>query len=360
MREFKIKLTPTKRQEEIFWRYVGASRYTYNWGISLLNEKHKNGIKLASISSEEFTKHKNECIWLKEIADKTLRQSLRDLDNAYKLFFQGKRKHPKFKTKKKSKPIFYTRNDQVKFESDKVRFEKIGWVKYSDNREIPKAKYSNTRISFDGKYWYLTFGTVDTQDSYKYHLNDLSLGIDIGITTLATCSDGDKYENVSKSEKIKKLEKRISRKFKRFSKKENGSKNKEKLRKKIKLLYRKITNIKDYYMHNISNDIVMKLPKRIVMESLNINGMLKNKFLAKHIQKSCWRMFMTRIEYKAKKLGIQVVYADRFFPSSQICSNCGKNTGKKKLKIRKWICQYCGTHHDRDINASKNLAMYKE
>lgn len=360
MREFKLKLTPTKEQENMFWRYVGASRYTYNWGIALLNEKNRKGIKLASISSKEFTDHKNECVWLKEIADKTLRQALRDLDNAYKLFFQGKRGHPKFKTKKKSKPIFYTRNDQVKFEGKKVRFEKLGWVKYSDNRNIPRAKYSNTRIVFDGKYWYLTFGVIDTQENTKPALNDISLGIDIGITTLATCSDGSKYKNISKSIKARKIEKRISQKFRRFSKKKNGSNNKDKLRKKIKLLYRKLTNMKDYHMHEVANSIVNKLPKRIVMETLNIEGMLKNRFLAKHIQKSCWRILMSRIEYKAKELGIEVIYADRFFPSSQICSSCGSNTGKKKLRIRKWTCPICNTHHDRDINASKNLAMYPE
>jgi putative transposase len=354
----KIRLKPTKEQEILFWKHIGASRYIYNWCLAKRIEKYNVGEHLTNISSAEITYLKKENNWLYEIDSSTIIHAMRDLERAYENFFKYNRGFPKFKSKKKSRDSFYTRNDRLTFNNDnkRVKLSVIGKVKYNYKKHIPNTKYNNTRIYFDGKYWYLTFAIeIENQN---FELTKETVGIDVGIKELAVCSNKMIFKNINKTSIIKKLKKKLKRKQRRFSKKSKNSKNKEKLRIQIKLIYRKINNIRDNHLHTTSSKIIKTLPSKIVVEDLNISGMMKNRHLSKAISEQKLFEFIRQIQYKSKIYGIEVVKADRFFPSSRLCCNCGKIKKDLKLSDRIYNCE-CGNIIDRDFQASINLANYK-
>ena len=205
-------------------------------------------------------------------------------------------------------------------------------------------------------------------------LTDISLGIDLGLKDLAICSDGKVFKNINKTKKVKKLEKRLKQKQRQISRKydmnkiknEGGercqfikTKNIEKLEETTKLIHRKLRNIRDNYIHQVTTSIVKTKPYRIVIEDLNVSGMMKNKHLSDSVRKQCFNKFRQYITYKAELNGIGLVIADRFYPSSKTCSQCGAIKKDLKLKNRVYRCPHCGAVIDRDYNASLNLSMYK-
>ena len=245
-----------------------------------------------------------------------------------------------------------------------VTIEKVGWIK--TNEQIPiGVKYSNPRISYDNKYWYLSVG-IEREET-KEEVTDVSLGIDLGVKDLAVCSDGTVYKNINKTYVVKKIEKRLKRLQKQVSRKyEQNKKGKEyvktkniiKLEKKIQQIHRRLANIRTNYLHQTTTRIVKTKPYRVVVEDLNVKGMMKNKHLSDAIRKQGFYEFKRQLEYKCKLRGIEFVVADRFYPSSKICSQCGKIKKDLKLKDRVYQCS-CGLMIDRDFNASINLSNYK-
>lgn len=247
-----------------------------------------------------------------------------------------------------------------------IYIEKIGWMK--TNEQIPiEVKYSNPRVSFDNKYWYLSVG-VEVPKKEKT-LTDVSLGIDLGIKELAVCSNGTIYKNINKTQRVKKLEKRLKRLQRKLSRKYEQNKTKErkvvktknaiKLEKRIQLLHRKLANIRKNHLHQTTSDIVKTKPCRIVLEDLNVMGMMKNKHLAKSIAEQGFYEFRRQLTYKCELHGIELVIADRFYPSSKTCSCCGAIKKDLKLSDRTYHCNKCGLVMDRDLNASINLANYQ-
>lgn len=227
------------------------------------------------------------------------------------------------------------------------------------------VKYSNPRISHDNKYWYLSVGIE--QEERKEELTDVSFGIDLGVTDLAICSDGTVYKNINKAHTVKKIEKRLKRLQKQVSRKqEQNKKGKEyvktknirKLEKQIQQIHRRLANIRNNYLHKTTTSIVKTKPYRVVMEDLNVKGMMKNKHLSDAIRKQGFYEFKRQLEYKCKVKGIKFVVADRFYPSSKTCSQCGNIKKELKLKDRIYKCE-CGFLCDRDLNASINLSKYK-
>lgn len=368
----KIRLLPTKEQEELMFKSVGVARFTYNWGLNRWNELYKKEQKpnKANIKKEfnNTLKRDDEFKWLKEVSGQVTAQAFEDLNNAFKMFFKGVGKKPRFKTKRKSKKSFYVRYDAIKFNNRKVNLEKIGKVKYRTNYKIPNlAKYNNPRCSFDGKYWYLSLGFE--QDENQVELNkDLSIGIDLGVKDLAivNCLD-EPIKNINKTKTVKKLKKRLKRLQRQVSRKyeqnKEGNKfiktnNIIKLERKIKLIHRKISNIRNNHIHQATNKIIKLRPYRIVMEDLNVRGMMKNKHLAKAIQEQCFYEFIRQMEYKCRFNGIEFIQVPTFYPSSKMCSNCGSIKKDLKLSDRIYKCS-CGLEIDRDKNASINLANYE-
>ena len=364
----KVRLYPTTNQEENLWKSVGTSRFIYNWTLKRQEENYKNGGKFIPdrVFRKELTQlKKSELSWLNEVSNNVAKQAVKDACNAYKRFFKGLSDKPKFKSKRKSKKSFY--NDNVAFrvkENKLVKIEKIGWIK--TNEQIPiGVKYSNPRISYDNKYWYLSVGIE--QEEIKEELTNISLGIDLGLKDLAICSNGTIYKNINKSyvvrkieKKLKRLQRQVSRKYElnRVGKEYIKTNNIIKLEKQIQHVHRRLANIRNNYLHQTTTSIVKTKPYRVVIEDLNVKGMMKNKHLSNAIRKQGFYEFKRQLEYKCKFRGIELIIADRFYPSSKTCSKCGEIKKDLKLKDRVYKCS-CGLTIDRDLNASINLSNYK-
>ncbi len=364
----KVRLYPTKEQEQKMWQAVGAARFIYNWTLNKQGENHKNGGKFISdgVLRKELTQlKKTDLVWLNKVSNNVAKQAVKDACIAYKNYFNGFAKRPRFKTRKRSKKSFYHDNVKLMIKENKlVKLEKIGWMK--TNEQIPiGVKYTNPRISYDNKYWYLSVG-IEHENKVE-ELTDASLGIDLGIKELAVCSDGTVFKNINKTYAVRKIEKRLRRLQRKVSRKyEKNKKGKEyaktkniiKLEKEIQQIHRRLANIRNNYLHQTTTSIVKTKPYRIVIEDLNIKGMMKNKHLSDFIRKQGFYEFRRQLEYKCSVRGIELVVADRFYPSSKRCSHCGNIKKDLKLKDRVYKCS-CGPVMDRDLNASINLSNYQ-
>lgn len=364
----KVRLKPTLEQSKQLWKSVGTARWAYNWALARQEENYKKGGKFISdgILRKELTvlKQTEEYKWLYEVSNNITKQAIKDLCEAYNRFFKGVADKPRFKSRKKAKPSFYNDNERLKVKENNVLIEKVGWLKTSEQVPVGVA-YTNPRVSFDGKYWYLSVGIK--QEIPKQELTTESLGIDAGFKALAVCSDGERFKNINKTKVVKQTEKRLRRLQRQVSRKYEQNKegnrfiktnNIIKLEKRIQHLHRRLKNIRNNHLHKVTSGIVKTKPYRVVMETLNIKGMLKNKHLAKAIAKQCLYEFKRQIQYKCEKYGIEFVEADTWYPSSKLCSGCGSVKKDLKLSDRTYTCN-CGLKIDRDLNAAINLSRYE-
>ena len=375
-------LVPNNKQKTKLFQYANAARFAYNWALSREQENYKNGGKfiLDGDLRKEFTQLKktNDYFWLYNVSNDVTKQAIKDACNAYKRFFKGLARYPKFKSRKRSIYSFYQDNIKIRFTNTHVKVEgfstsrkknkqKLNWIRLAEHNRIPtNAKYYNPRIKYDGINWYITVG-VEYDDSFSVPLND-GIGIDLGIKDLAICSDGNTYENINKTQKVKKIEKQKRRLQRSISHSyEKNKKGKEYCKtnnviKKEKLLLKlnhRLTNIRHNYLHQITSEIIKREPNFICIEDLNVKGMMKNKHLSKAVQQQCFYEFRRQIEYKSMWNNIPVIIADRFFPSSKLCSCCGNIKKDLKLSDRIYKCE-CGNVIDRDFQAALNLKRYGE
>lgn len=389
----KIRLLPTVEQEKLFWKSAGVARWSYNFFLSYNQEKYneylKDNTKEKFVSENDIRKYINNELkktthtWLNEVGSNVMKQGVKDANIALQGFFKFNKGYPKYKSRKKSKHSFYVNYETLMRTPNGFRGEKIGIIKTKESLpKIPKGeKYVNPRITYDGKFWYLSVGYKIEPKQVK--LMDNKIGIDLGLKDLAIVSNADnsyikKYKNINKGYKIKLLEKRLKRAQRKLSRKilnniesyDENHKPKyikpledcENIQKQIHIiqnLYIKLTNIRNNYIHQVTTEIVKTKPSKIVLEDLNIKGLIKNKHLAKSITDSKWYEFRRQILYKAELYGIEVVLANRFYPSSKTCSCCGNYKKDLKLKNRIYICDECGLKIDRDVNAAINLANYQ-
>ena len=385
----KIRLKPTTEQEILFRKSAGVSRWAYNFFLGenerIYREYIDNGkVGKKSISEGDVRKYINNILkptthsWLKEVGSNVMKQGVKDASLALQRYFKGLSGKPKFKSKHKDRPSFYVNYESLSRKQGGFQGEKIGFVKTSE--ALPKLnkneKYSNPRITFDGKYWYLSVG-YEVQES-TVELTDESLGIDLGVKDLAICSNGKVYKNINKTQRVKKLEKKLKREQRKLSRKiENNiqsyksnrnpiykrplkeCQNIQKQNRLIRNIHRKLANIRQNHLHQTTTEIVKTKPSRIVMESLNVSGMMKNKHLSKAIQQQKFYEFKRQIEYKSKLNGIEFIQVDKFYPSSKTCSCCRNIKKDLKLSDRMYKCDVCGLVIDRDYNASINLANYE-
>lgn len=369
-KSLKIRLLPTEQQELLMLKSIGCSRFAYNWALNRCNELYEQGIKYnMSNIRKEFTqlKKQEEFKWLNEVSNTTMVEAMRNLDKAFKTFFKTKKGYPKFKSKRKSKQSFYVRYDNLYFKKGICNIEKVGKIKFKTNYNIPNCKYSNPYCSYDGKYWYLSFG-VEVEENQTTLNKDLSIGIDLGIKDLAIVNCLDKpIRNINKTKRVKVLKKRLRRLQRQVSRKYEANRcgnkfvktnNIIKLEDQIKLLHRKLSNIRNNHIHQATSKIIKLNPYRIVMEDLNIVGMMKNKHLSKAIAEQGFYEFIRQIKYKCEFNGIEFIQVDRWYPSSKTCSCCSNVKQDLKLKDREYVCDKCGLVIDRDKNASINLGNY--
>ncbi len=385
----KIRLQPTKEQEDLFWQSAGVARWSYNYFLQQSASYYAQTQKTLKEGEvrKEITQLKNTThLWLKDVGSNVPKQAVKDANDARKRWLSGKASKPKPKVKYKSTPRFYVNYETLKATQKGFRGEKIGEIKTCE--PLPKLKdntlYSNPRITHDGLYWYLSVSYDENSFIVApevYQLTDEIIGIDVGIKVLAYCSNGMVFENINKTKRVLDLEKRLVRNQRKLARKISDNiiefktlkgnhkkpiyrkplsevKNIVKQKKVVLKLYKQLYNIRQNHLHQCSLKIVKENPKAIVMEDLNVKGMLKNRHLSKAISKQSLYTFKQYITYKAQLRGIEIVNANRFYASSKTCSTCGEVNKDLTLKDRQFNCVHCGISIDRDYNASKNLANY--
>lgn len=375
-------LIPNNKQKTKLFQYASTARFAYNWALGREQENDKNGGKFISDGDlrKEFTQLKKteDYAWLNHVSNNVTKQAIKDACEAYRDFFKGYTKFSRFKSKKHSVPKFYQDNVKIQFTDTHVKVEgfatskkknkqKLNWIRLAEHGRIPTdCKYYNPRIKYDGLNWWITVG-VEYEDCTETPSNE-GIGIDLGIKDLSICSEGNTYKNINKSQKVKKLEKRkrrlqrsISRKYEKNKKGVSYCKTSNiiKSEKELLKLNHRLTNIRQNYLHQTTSEIVKREPSFICIEDLNVKGMMKNIHLSKSVQQQCFGEFRRQIEYKSAWNNIQVIIADRFFPSSKLCSCCGNIKKDLKLSDRIYKCE-CGNVIDRDYQASLNLKRYGE
>lgn len=368
----KIRLYPTDEQVQVFKKYCGAARFVYN---ACLAEKirayQEDSISLSKFELNEYAaslKHQEEHSWLKEISSGVVTIASQDVSSAFNLFFKrGNKGFPKFKKKGKCKESFGLLNivGHCKFvDSTHLKLSKIKEPVRIKEHWIP-SKMLNPRVSFDGKFWYFSF-SYEVAESKPVEDGEI-IGVDLGIKSLAVTSDGVVYDNVNKSKRVKQLERRkrhLQRQLSRkYEKNKDGRKyvktnNIIKLEQEIRLIDRKLRNIRDTYIHTVTTDIVKTKPYKVVIEDLNVSGMMKNRHLSRSIQQQEFYKFRQYLTYKCQFNGVQLKVADRFYPSSKTCSCCGYKRKFLSLSERVFVCPECGLEMDRDLNAAINLKNY--
>ncbi len=360
---YKFRIYPTKEQATLIAKTIGCSRFVFNHFLGQWNDTYKEtgkGLTYNSCSAE-LTKLKKELVWLKEVDSIALQSSLKNLADSYSRFFKKQNNAPRFKSKKNRVQSYTTKetNGNIAVVGTKMKLPKLGLVRFAKSREVHgRVLKATVRRTPSGKYFVSILAEVDVLPLEKAKS---SIGIDLGITDFAIFSDGRKIDNNKFTAKMEKKLKREQRKLSRraLHAKQNGinlldAKNYQKQKRKVARLHERVLDQRDDFLNKLSTEII-KNHDLICIETLNTKGMLRNRKLAKSISDVSWSAFVTKLEYKATWYGKTIKKVSKWFPSSQICSDCGHQDGKKSLAIREWTCPICHQHHDRDLNASKNI-----
>lgn len=366
LKAYKFRLYPTEEQEIFFAKSFGCVRKVYNL---MLNDRMKAYEETKKNPSKKMkfptpAKYKEEFSFLKEVDSLALANAQLNLDKAYKNFFRDKSVgFPRFKSKKNPVQSYTTNNQKGTVALIDNKFIKIpklkSLVKIKLHRQ-PKGMIKSATISrhSSGKYY---ISLLCKEEIIELPKTNSAIGIDLGITDFAILSNGQKIDNNRFTSKMEKKLKREQRKLSRralLAKKKAinlfEAKNYQKQKRKVARLHEKVMNQRNDFLNKLSTEII-KNHDIICIEDLNTKGMLRNHKLAKSISDVSWSSFVTKLQYKADWYGRKIIKIDKWFPSSQICSECGHQDGKKSLKIREWTCPICHAHHDRDINASINI-----
>ena len=366
LKAYKFRIYPTEEQEIFFAKTFGCVRKVYNL---MLNDRKKAYEEVKNDPSKKMTfptpaKYKKEFPFLKEVDSLALANAQLHLDKAYKNFFRNKSVgFPRFKSKKNPVQSYTTNNQNGTVALIDNKFIKVPKLKSLIRIKLhrqPKGMIKSAIVSrhASGKYYISLLCKEEISELPK---TNSAIGIDLGITDFAILSDGQKIDN---NRFTSKMEKKLKREQRKLSKRALLAKNKgiplseaknyQKQKRKVARLHEKVMNQRTDFLNKLSTEII-KNHDIICIEDLNVKGMLRNHKLARSISDVSWSSFVAKLQYKADWYGREIIKVDTWFPSSQICSECGHKDGKKSLDIREWTCPICHTHHDRDINASINI-----
>ena len=347
----KIQLKPTKAQVAYFRQACGVSRFTYNWGLEQWSKQYLAGQKPSGMSlKKEFNFiYKAQFPWVGEVHRDAHAQPFANLQKAMQNFFSKKAKHPTFKKKGKCKDSFYVANDKFHVEGKAATLPVIGKVRMTEVLRF-EGKIQAASVSRTADRWFISI-QVECEPKLKSKTGSKKLGIDLGVKTSVTCSDGSTYQSPKplkqKLRKLKHLQRSVSRKIK-------GSHNRTKVIQKLSKLHWRVENVRNDFLHKTTTSIIRE-SQACAIEDLSIKGMLSNHKLARAVAEQGLRNFRTLLEYKAKAYGVEIKVVDRFYPSSKTCSSCGYIKPMLKLSERTFKCESCGFELDRDVNAAMNL-----
>lgn len=363
LRAYKYRIYPSDEQKVLFAKTFGCCRFVYNWALDLKIEAYKDekkslgNIHLTNLMKSEL---KAEHEWLGEVNSQSLQSSLRNLDAAYKNFFRDVHAvgFPKFKSRHGKQSFQCPQHCSVDFEKSTISIPKAKNIRAVLHRKF-KGTVKTVTVSMNpgGKYFASVLVDTGIQEIPVSEVKqETTLGIDLGISNLAICSDGKVFEN---QRNLRHSLDRLVLLQRRLSRKQEGSSNRNKARVKVARIQEHIANQRKDYLHKITHTLTHDSQVRtICMEDLNVKGMTRNHHLAQAVTDVSFGMFLTMLEYKCGWYGINFVKIDRFAPSSKTCGKCGHVYKGLKLSERSWTCEACGTHHDRDLNAAHNIKEF--
>jgi len=355
----KIALTPNNKQATYFAKAAGTARFAYNWALAEWQRqydewKQDNSLpkpsqvalrrQLNAIKREQFP-------WMLEVTKNAPQMAIMQLGDAFNNFFAGRAKYPKFR-KKSVRDRFTLTNDQFSVEGSRIRIPNLGWVRMRESLRFT-GKILSATVSRVADRWFVSI-TVDTQNDSRLSKaeNQGAVGVDLGVTALATLSTG---ETITGPKAHRALLKRLRRLSRSLSRKQKGSNNRYKVKSRLARLHARIAHVRSDALHKLTSDLTRRF-HTIGIEDLNVRGMMSNRHLARSIADMGFFEFRRQLDYKAVQRGGLVVVADRWYPSSKTCSTCGSVQKNLPLSTRQWVCSGCGTRHDRDVNAARNLA----
>ena len=357
----KIALDPNNAQATYLARAAGTARFAYNWALAEWQRQYEawkadNSLpkpsqaalrrQLNAIKREQFP-------WMLEVTKCAPQMAIIQLGQAFQNFFAGRARYPQFR-KKGVHDRFTLTNDQFDIDGCRIRIPNLGWVRMRESLRFA-GKIMSATISRVADRWFVSIA-VDTEDPPKCKAENQGIvGVDLGVSALATLSTGEPPIPGPKPHKA--LLDRLRRLSRSLSRKQKGSRNRRKAKAKLARLHARIANIRLDALHKLTTEITRRF-HTVGIEDLNVRGMMANRHLARSIADMSFHEFRRQLEYKAERRGGRVVVADRWFPSSKTCSACGSVQEAMPLSVRQWICPDCGTRHDRDLNAARNLATY--
>src|SRR3990167_579080 len=357
----KIELKPNNKQKTYFKKSCGVARFAYNWGLTEWKKQYESGEKPSEVSLRRQLNaiKATEFPWMSEVTKVAPQQAIKNLGSAFNRFFKRQGKYPKFK-KKGIRDSFRADNGPVKkgehaveISNKKIKLPRVGSIRLTEKLRYTGGQIKSVTISRKADRWYAAI-SVETDQLSHTRKNHASVGVDLGIKTFVQLSTGQAYEGAKPhTQKLKQL-RRLSRSV---SRKQKGSHNRKKATLSLSRLHKKIADIRTDSLHKITTEIVLN-NNTICIEDLNVAGIAKNRKLSRHIMDQSFSEFRRQLEYKSAWYNSNLTIADRFFPSSKLCSACHEINNTLTLADRHWICDHCGIAHDRDLNAAINLENY--